>query len=262
MFAHLAATEFVDFRYQAVEEFAVVAHDDSRAVEGLDGLFQHIFRWHVEVVGRLVEYQQIHGLQQQSDHSQSATLATAQHLHLLVALFAAKHKGTQYVVYLESYLALGHVVDGLVHGQILVEQLCLVLGKVAYLYVVAHLQLAAVGYLAHNTLYECRFSFAVLAHKGHLLAALNGQRYVVEHGVGAVILAHVVADDGVIAASQAGRKLQMHGRIVYIVYLDGHYLLQLFYLLLNLYSLGGLIAESFDKCLHISHFLLLVLVSP
>ena len=37
-----------------------------------------------------------------------------------------------------------------------------------------------------------------------------------------VALAHLVADDGIVAAAQTGRKLQVHGRAIDLVNLDGH----------------------------------------
>ena len=52
----------------------------------------------------------------------------------------------------------------------------------------------------------------------------------------------------------------MHGRVVYLINLDGNNLFQLLDLLLNLYSLRSLIAETLDEVLHLSHFLLLILV--
>ena len=54
----------------------------------------------------------------------------------------------------------------------------------------------------------------------------------------------------------------MHRRIIHLVDLDGDDLFQLPDLLLHLNSLRGLIAETLDKVFHISHFLLLILVSP
>ena len=75
-------------------------------------------------------------------------------------------------------------------------------------------------------------------------------------------LPHLVADNGIVATTEAGRELQVHGRIINLIHLDGHDLLQLLHLLLHLHGLRSLIAETLYKRLHISDFLLLVLVSP
>ena len=259
MFAHLAASELIYFRYQSVQELTVVTHDDGRTVEGLDGFLQHVLRRHIQMVRRLVENQQVHGLQQQADHRQATTLTTAQHLHLLVRRFAAKHKGTQYVVDFQAHLAFSHIVYRLEHGQRLVQQLCLVLGKIAYLYVMPYLQVAVERNLAHDALHQCRLSLAVLTHKGHLLAAFDGQVHMVEHQM-IVFLSDLVADNRIVATAQTRRELQVHGGIVHLIHLDGYNLLQLFHLLLYLHGLRGLIAETLDEILHLGYLLLLVLV--
>ena len=64
IFAHFAPAELIDFCHQAVEKFAVVTYDNDRPVESKDGLLQHVLGLHVEVVGRLVEYQKVDGFQQ------------------------------------------------------------------------------------------------------------------------------------------------------------------------------------------------------
>ena len=59
MFNHLAAAKFIDLCDQSVEEVAVVAHEDDGAVELADGFFEHVLGAHVQVVGGLVENQQV-----------------------------------------------------------------------------------------------------------------------------------------------------------------------------------------------------------
>ena len=62
-----------------------------------------------------------------------------------------------------------------------------------------NLECAVEGYLVHDTLDEGGLAFAVLTHKGYLLATLDGEVDVMEHVVLAIGLAHLVADDGVVA---------------------------------------------------------------
>ena len=90
------------------------------------------------------------------------------------------------------------MVYGLEHRQALVQQLCLILGKIAYLHIVADLQVTVKGYLAHDTFHQRRLSFAVLSHKGHFLAALDGQCHLVKHPVGTIVFPDVLADDGIV----------------------------------------------------------------
>ena len=82
----------------------------------------------------------------------------------------------------------------------------------------------------------------------------------VEDGMRTIVLAHLVADDGIVAGAQTGREFQVHRRVVDLVDLNGNDLLQLLDLLLHLHGFGSLIAEALDKRLHVGHLLLLVLV--
>ena len=123
----------------------------------------------------------------------------------------------------------------------------------------ANLQVSIERYLAHDTFHQRRLTLAVLTNKGHLLASLDGQVHVVEHHV-VICLPDVLANDGIVATSQTGRKLQVHSRIVHLVNLDRHDFLQLLHFLLHLHSLRGLIAETVDELLHIGYLLLLVFV--
>ena len=75
-----------------------------------------------------------------------------------------------------------------------------------------------------------------------------------------IFLFDFFADDRIVAAAQTWRKLQVHSRIVDLVHFDRHNLLQLLHLLLHLNGFRGFVAETLDEVLHLSHFLLLVLV--
>ena len=259
IFPHASAAELIDALHQSVEEVAVVAHDDHRAVEGLDGTLEHVLALEVEVVGGLVEDEAVDGLQQELDHRQSGAFAAGEHLHLLVGGLAAEHEGAQYVAYLQPYVAAGHAVDGLEHGELAVEQLRLVLCEVADLHVVTHLERALKGYFAQDALHQRTLALAVAAHEGHLLAAPDGQVDVVEDGA-VVVLAHLVADHGEVAAPLRTGELQAQGAGVHLVHLDGDDLLQLPHLLLHLHGLGGLVAEALDEGLRLLYLAALVFV--
>ena len=124
----------------------------------------------------------------------------------------------------------------------------------------SHLQVSIKGYLAHDALHQRRLTLAVLTHKGHFLATLDGEVDMREDGMGTIVLADILTDDGIVAGAQTGRKLQTQGGVVDFIDLDGHYLLQLLYLLLHLYGLGGLITEALNELAHLLYLLLLVLV--
>ena len=124
------------------------------------------------------------------------------------------------------------------------------------------LQVAREGNFSHDTFHECRLTLTVLTYKGYFLTALYGEGDMFKHGVVAVVLSHVVANDRIVTTSQAGRKMEMHGRIVDFVHFHWYDLLQLANALLHLHGLCGLIAEALDKLLDVGYLLLLVGIGP
>ena len=258
MFAHLSATKLIDTLNKAVEEVAVVTHYYHRAVEIAYGLLQNVLGFEVEVVGGLVEDEQVYGFQQQLYHGQTGALAAGKELDLLLRSLATEHEGSQYVAYLQADVATRHTVDSVEDGKFAIEHLCLVLCEVAYLHVVPHLHFALEGYLLHDALHHGGLSLAVLTHESNLFATLYGEVHLVKDNM-VVLLACLVADNGIVAASLRAGKLQVQSRVVHLVYLHGDNLLQLAYALLNLYGLGGLIAEAVDEGLCVGNLFLLVL---
>ena len=132
--------------------------------------------------------------------------------------------------------------------------------EIAYLHIVAYLQRSCKRNLAHDTLHKCGLSLAVLADESHFLTALDGKGDVVENCMRAIILAHLVADNGIVATAKTGWKLEVHLLVVDLVDLNGHDLLQLLDAALHLHGLGGLVAETLYEVLNIGDFFLLILI--
>ena len=84
----LAAVQFQDPAGHVVEEVAVVGHGDDRALVLLQVLLQPVDRLGVEVVGGLIEQEDVGFLQQQAAQGHAAAFTTAQVLGQLVALGA------------------------------------------------------------------------------------------------------------------------------------------------------------------------------
>ena len=114
--------------------------------------------------------------------------------------------------------------------------------------------------LTHDTFNQCRLTLAILTYKGYFLASLNGQIDIREYRMVAIALSNILTDHRIIATTQTRWELQMHCRIVDLIYLDRNDFLQLLYFLLYLYGLSGLITEAFNKLAHLSNLFLLVLV--
>ena len=92
--AHLAAAELIHLAHYTVQEIAVVADEYDCSFECLQGFLEHVLAAHVEVVGRLVEYEQVNRFEQQADHCQPAALTAGEHFHAFVDGFAAEHECT------------------------------------------------------------------------------------------------------------------------------------------------------------------------
>ena len=67
----LAITELHDFVGHPIDEIAVVAHQKCRPLVVDQGIFQHLLRWNIEVVGGLIEHQQVAGAQQHQGEGQA-----------------------------------------------------------------------------------------------------------------------------------------------------------------------------------------------
>ena len=131
MQSNFLVAELIYVLNKTVEEVAVVANDNECAVEFLQRFFQHVFRAHVEVIGRLVENEQIHWLEQQLQQGKACAFAAAKHFHFLHRFLAAEHECAKHIFYFCSDVAFCNVVDSLKHSEVFVEQRSLILGKIA-----------------------------------------------------------------------------------------------------------------------------------
>ena len=213
------------------------------------------------MVGRFVQYQEVHGFQQEFDHCEAGTLSTGQHFHFLIRSFTAEHKGTEDITYLRADIAYGYAVDGIKYSQAFIQELCLVLSEVTDLYIMTEGELTGiVGDFSHDTLYQGGFTFTVLTYERHFLTTVYGQVDIVEDDMVAIGLPDILTDDRVTSATAAASKLQTQCRVVFLVYLDAFYLFQLFDAALHLHGFRGFIAEALDKGFRIFYLFLLILI--
>ncbi len=100
----LAAVEFENPPGHIVEEIAVVGHGDDRTLILLEMLFEPVDGFGVEVVGGLVQEEDIGLLQQQAAQSHAAPLAARKDRNLLVGLGTPQgiHRTLQYAVQLPA----------------------------------------------------------------------------------------------------------------------------------------------------------------
>ena len=161
------------------------------------------------MVGRLVEYEEIHGVEQQSYHREAAAFAARKEPDVFFACFAAEHERSENVVYLQAYFPPCGAVYRVEDREAVIEELCLVLGIVSYLHVVPHLEFAVKRYLVHDAFHERGLAFAVFPHERHFFTAAYGEVHIREYPVFAVAFAHFLAYQRKIAAAPAWRELEV-----------------------------------------------------
>ena len=172
------AAEHEQVIYNLVHEEAVVRHDYHAAGEVLQILLKHLERLYVEVVGRLVEHEEVGVAHQHRAQIELATLAAGELVDVVVLLLGRKEKVLQKLrcgdVFAAAVVDVVGDVGYHVNDALVVAELHSVLREVAEAHGVAHVEASAVGrHFAEQHLYECRLARAVVAHDAHLLEALE-----------------------------------------------------------------------------------------
>ena len=233
-----------------------------RTVKIADSFLQHILRAHVEMIRRFIENQEIHRFQQQLNHGKTGTLSAGKHFHLLVRSLATKHECSQYITYLQPDIPYRHTVDGIEYRKIFIQQLRLILSKIANLHVVSQSKFSGIiRNLVHDTLYKCRLTLTVLTYKSHLLTTVYGEIYIVEYDMVAIRLGYIFTNNRIVTATAAANELQPQRRVVFLVHFNALYLLQLLDTALHLHGFGSFVAEALDELFRILYLFLLVFIS-
>ena len=255
---HGAVAELVELVGEALEEVAVVGDDDegTRILE--EGILEDVLGVHVEVVGRLVEDEEVGGCEQQLGQCEAGFFAAGEHLDLLLAVLAVEEEGAKDVAYLGADVARSDVVDSLEDRLLAVEHGGLVLGVVAELDLGAKLEGAGVVLdVADDDLGHGGLTLAVLAHEGDLLARSEEEVDAGEDLQVAVGLAQLVGLDDDLAAMRRGGEAEMDALGADLVDLHGLHLVEHLDAALHLLGLGGLVAETLDESLDLRHLALL-----
>ena len=96
VFLHAVRAHLDNAVGHAVDEVAVVRDGEDGAVEILQSAFQHFAAVHVQMVGRLVEKEEVVALEHQFAQRHAALLAAGEHGDLLVDVVAGKEEQRQY----------------------------------------------------------------------------------------------------------------------------------------------------------------------
>ena len=127
-------------------EIPVVGNHNVRAFVLVQCLNQDIYRLHIEVVGRLIEQQEIGLRQQHFGQCHPRFLPPRQHLDFLENVVAREQKATQYAPQFTIRLAGVRLFEFVQHRVVHPERLKLVLGVEAKRNVVAQLPLPVYGF--------------------------------------------------------------------------------------------------------------------
>ena len=162
--------------HHLVHEVAVVADHDDAAREVLQVFFQNLQRHDVEVVGGLVEYQEVGVLHQYRTQVQFSTLATAELIYIIILLLWGKQEILQQLRgrHLTSTAQVHIVGDGSYHidDLILLVKLQTFLREVAELHRLAYHDASFVNGLQSQQHFDkCRLSRTIVANDTHLLKA-------------------------------------------------------------------------------------------
>ncbi len=186
----LAAADLDDLRGELVHEVAVVGDEDERAAVVLEGLEEDLLRVEVEVVGGLVEEEDVRGLQEHLGEGEAVALAAGEDGDLLVDVVPLEEEAA------EDRPEHGAHRDGARRGHLLedgarrVEDGGLVLGEVVEDDLVAEEADALVGPVdAGEDPHQRRLAGPVRAHEGDAVAALDHEVQVAQDDVLAVGLA-------------------------------------------------------------------------
>ncbi len=92
------------------------------------------------MVGWLIQNQEVKGLKKHHGHGQTGTFAPRQYLHFLLHIISAEYKGTQDIPDATANITHCYTVDCLQYRKISIQDLILVLCKIAQLHIVAQFQ--------------------------------------------------------------------------------------------------------------------------
>ena len=197
-----------------VQEITVVRHDQQGARVVRQGLLKDLAGGDVQVVGRLVEHQQVGLGQHQLGERHAALLAAAEAADSLQHLVAREQKAAQ----MASHLALRPIRRHLPH---LVEHGVARPQAGQFLVVIRHGDVAAsaqdavVGrFLAHQQAQQGALAGTIGPRQADLLAAVDGERQAPQHLAVAVALLQVAAHQHLVVFAPVGGEPHVHAATV------------------------------------------------
>ena len=162
--------------YHLIHEVTVVRNHYHAPLKVLKVFFKHLEGYDIEVVGRLVEHQEVGIAHQHRAQIQTAALTSAQLIHIAMLGFGSEEEMLQKLgggeaLSVSELYHFGYVLHHVNHLHLLVKLQSL-LRIVTEAHGLAYVKRSLVGLLlAHQNLDEGRFSGTVVSHDTHLFVA-------------------------------------------------------------------------------------------
>jgi len=161
------------------------------------------------MIRRLIKNQEIHRFQQELNHGKTGAFSSGKHFHLLVRSLSAKHERSQYIPYLQPDISHCHTINRIEDSPVFIQQLCLVLCKIADLHIVPQSQLAGIiRNLIHNALHKRGLTFTVLTNESDLFAAVNSKINIMEDNMASIGFGHILTNNRVTPTTATANKFQ------------------------------------------------------
>ena len=160
--------------YYLIHKVAVVGNDYDTALEVLQILLEHIQSDDVQVVGRLIEHEEVGITHQHRAQVKAAALSPTQFIDIAMLRFGSKQEMLQelrsrQLLSIPQFDHFGYILHDINHLHLFVK-LETVLRVVAETDSFAHIHHSAVGFdLSHQYLDKSRFTRSVVPYNSHLL---------------------------------------------------------------------------------------------
>ena len=171
-----AVFDLEDAGGEAVDEVAVVRDEEDGAGEVADGVEQDVLGAQVEVVGGLVEQEEVRGRDEHLGHGVAVAFAAGEDAEFLEDVVAGEHEAAEEGAEFDDGNFGGGAGDVVEHAGVGVEDFVLVLREEVGEDVVAYADVAGGGrLLLAQQADERGFACAVGADEGDAVAALDGE---------------------------------------------------------------------------------------
>jgi len=205
------AAQFQYARPQSTQERAIVRDEDHGAFKVLERSDQHFLRGQVEMVGRLVQHQEIRRIVEHAGHGEARLLAARERTDLLIHVVAGKLKRTGQRAQRPNAILREILLQLFENREIGIEHVQRLLGEVAHGEAGAELHVAAIRHgRARDHLEQGRLACPIAAHYGPAFATANGKAEAVVNHTRTIGLSQVCHYGHLIARTRRHAEIELY----------------------------------------------------